>query len=107
MICVQEDQLYQEIGQRVRQLRRRAQLTQEQLSERAGISPSFLGHIERGTRKMSVATLHHLSQALDCAPGTLMGDAAETDLPLLLTMAARALAERPAPQTHNQKHPND
>ena len=55
---------YEDLGRRVRQQRILAQLTQEKLAEQAGISLSFLGHIERGTRKASLETLVALSNAL-------------------------------------------
>ena len=53
------------IGRRLRKQRLTLQLTQEQLAEKAGISFSFLGHIERGTRIASVETLARLSKALE------------------------------------------
>ena len=40
-------------------------LTQEQLADLAGISLSFVGHIERGTRAISVETLARLCKALE------------------------------------------
>ena len=55
---------YRAIGTRIRNCRRRAHMTQEQLAERAGISLSFLGHIERGSRIASVETIIRLSTAL-------------------------------------------
>lgn len=63
--------IYQIIGQRVRKFRLEKKLTQEKLSELADISLSFLGHIERGTRKMSVDTLLKLANALDVSPNDL------------------------------------
>lgn len=39
-------------------------MTQAELSKLSGISLSFLGHIERGTRKLSVDTLARLAGAL-------------------------------------------
>lgn len=56
--------LYRMVGKRVRQLRLRRNLTQEQLAERAGISTSFLGHIERGSRKLSLETFYRLIRAM-------------------------------------------
>lgn len=64
--------LYERIGRRVRRLRLLSELTQEQLSHKAGISLSFLGHIERGSRKLSVDTLYRLSIALNCSADELM-----------------------------------
>ena len=66
-------ELYQYIGRRVRQLRLQKEWTQDELSRRVEISLSFLGHIERGTRKLSVDTLYKLMLALECSADTLMG----------------------------------
>lgn len=53
------------VGRRVRQLRNRAALTQEQLAERAQISVSFLSMIERGERAPHLETLEKLAIALE------------------------------------------
>ena len=63
---------YKSLGERIRSQRRLRGLTQEQLAERAGISFAFVGHIERGTRKLSVATLIALARALDCSVDYLL-----------------------------------
>ncbi len=63
---------YLDLGMKIRQLRRQKSLTQEQLAEIAGISPSFLGHIERGTRVASVDTLVALCNALQVTPNYLL-----------------------------------
>lgn len=64
--------LYQRIGRRIRAQRKLQRMTQEVLAQKAGISLSFLGHIERGTRKLSVDTLFNLCMALDCSADMLM-----------------------------------
>ena len=48
-------------------------MTQEGLAERVEISASFMGHIERGSRKMSVDTLCRIAHALDCSADNLLG----------------------------------
>lgn len=48
---------YQDLGLRVRDARKAKHLTQEQLAEKVGISSSFMGHIERGTRIASIESL--------------------------------------------------
>lgn len=63
---------YKALGGQVRQLRRQCGYSQEQLAELCDISTSFLGHIERGTRKMSLETLITLSNALHVTPNTLL-----------------------------------
>lgn len=59
------------VGRRVRQLRNRASLTQEQLAERAQISVSFLSMIERGERAPHLETLEKLAFALEVSVDTL------------------------------------
>jgi len=48
---------YIDLGRRVKDLRRKQNLTQEALAEKLNMSASFLGHIERGTRIASLETL--------------------------------------------------
>ena len=55
---------YKEIGKRIRAERRRQDLTQERLAEMADISESFMGHVERGGRVLSVETLAKLANVL-------------------------------------------
>ena len=80
--------LYEDLGKRVRQQRKLAQLTQEKLAEKAGISFAFVGHIERGTRKASLETLVKLANALRVklanalrvSPEILLQDSLDDDL---------------------------
>lgn len=61
------------IGKRVRIRRQVLELTQEQLAEKICVCTSFVGHIERGTRKLSVETLYALCKALDTSADFLLG----------------------------------
>ena len=63
---------YKDFGSRIRSVRRQQSLTQERLAEKVGISASFLGHIERGTRVASLETLVDLCNALNVAPEYLL-----------------------------------
>lgn len=56
---------YQAMGRRIRQRRRWLDMTQERLAEAAGLSTSFVGHIERGSRIPSVETLWEICKALE------------------------------------------
>lgn len=49
---------------KVRRVRAAAQLTQEQVAERAGISQQYISGLERGTRNPSIETVHILAVAL-------------------------------------------
>ena len=56
---------YKKIGVRIRKQRKENELSQEQMAEQIGISFSFMGHIERGTRIASVETLAHICKVLE------------------------------------------
>ena len=61
------------MGKKIRRKRREMDITQEQLAEKVGISTSFMGHVERGTRTLSVDTLFKLCVALNVSADYLMG----------------------------------
>lgn len=63
---------YRDLGIRVRTIRRQAGMTQEELAEKVGISASFLGHIERGSRVASLETLVALCNTLNISPVYLL-----------------------------------
>ena len=71
---------YDKLGERIRQQRILAKMTQEKLAEKAGISISFLGHIERGNRKASLETIVSICNALKVSPGLLLQDSLDDDL---------------------------
>ena len=63
---------YSSLGARIRRERILRGWTQEQLAEKANISLSFLGHIERGTRKASLETLVALANVLNASIDELL-----------------------------------
>lgn len=63
---------YVSLGRRIQAVRNQRRFTQEQLAEKAGISASFLGHIERGDRAASLDTLMELCSALSVTPNDLL-----------------------------------
>lgn len=65
---------YDELGKRIRSLRKKQGMTQEQLANETGMSPSFIGHIERGTRKVSLDTLTDIARILGVSGSELMPD---------------------------------
>jgi len=52
------------LGKRVRELRKKKRMTQEQLAEKANVDVKFLGNIERGRENPTFATLEKLAGAL-------------------------------------------
>lgn len=63
---------YQDLGRRVRLQRLHLGWTQDRLAKAIGVSTSFVGHIERGTRKASIDTLVEISNAMDISVETLL-----------------------------------
>jgi transcriptional regulator with XRE-family HTH domain len=72
------------MGARIKARRKELHLTQEQLAELVGLSASFLGHIERGTRIASLETLCALCRALNVSADYLIGLQAETAIKPIL-----------------------
>ena len=53
-----------QLGDRIRQYRKKMRLTQETLALNSGINASFLGDVERGLKKPSIESLEKLLRAL-------------------------------------------
>lgn len=53
------------IGNRIKELRKKKGLSQEQLSEKAEITPNYLSRVERGTENPTLNMLIRLANALE------------------------------------------
>ena len=56
------------IKNNIRQLRKKAGLTQEQLAEKIGISQVHLGRLENNARSMDLEQVEKIASALGCKP---------------------------------------
>lgn len=65
---------YQEIGVRIRRLRKEQGLTQQTLAEISNQEPSNISHIERGATKLSLPTLVSIANALGVTADELLCD---------------------------------
>ncbi|MCI8892469.1 MAG: helix-turn-helix transcriptional regulator [Eubacterium sp.] len=63
---------YGRMGKRIRQVRKAKGWSQDELAKKCGISMSFLGHIERGTRIMSLETFVSICSVLDAGADELL-----------------------------------
>lgn len=56
-------------GENLLHHRKRLGLTQAQLAEKVGTTPSYVGHLERGERDPSLVTIEEFSKVLGIAAG--------------------------------------
>ena len=63
---------YVDLGKRVRARRTELNWTQERLAQEIGVSTSFVGHIERGSRKASLETLVMLANVMEISTDDLL-----------------------------------
>lgn len=61
-------------GEALKRWREKRGLTQEALAHEAGITASYAGQVERGTKVPSLTVVLQLCRALDCSPGELLSD---------------------------------
>ena len=59
------------LGKRIREIRKSQGISQEQLSERAGISAQYVSNIERGKENPTLDLLLRLAEALRVALGQM------------------------------------
>lgn len=65
---------YASLGRRIRKVRKEKNLTQEKLAEACNLSTAHIGHIERGTRALSIESLIIISQVLNVSTDYLLLD---------------------------------
>jgi transcriptional regulator with XRE-family HTH domain len=52
------------VGERIRQIRKEKNITQEELALEAGLNRAYVGYIERGERNPSTETIAKIAKAL-------------------------------------------
>ena len=65
---------YKKLGERIREERRRLNLTQAQLAEAVDISDTYMGAIERGERSLTLDTLVRLVNRLGVTVDYLLSE---------------------------------
>lgn len=82
----------QDIGNRITELRKRLRWTQEELAEKADLTPQFVSYAESGKRAMRPENLLKLSKALNVSADYLLtGEIIDKDL-LILSDKIKQLA---------------
>ncbi len=62
------------VGERLKDLRIRQALTQQELAEKAGLSTNALNRLELDKAEPRMSTLRKLAKALEVEPAKLLGD---------------------------------
>lgn len=60
-----------DFGNRVREVRQQAGLSQEDLAHLASLDRSYIGGVERGERNVSLVNIHKIANALNVRPEVL------------------------------------
>jgi len=77
-----------DIGNRIFEIRKQSDMTARELSERIGVSPSFISAVEHNDSKLSLATLGKICQALDVTLATFFNqEASAVDAKLISTIS--------------------
>ena len=67
-----DKQFLQRLGDRIRERRTAANLTQAALAEKCGLHRTFIGSVERGERNVAVLSLLKIAKALRVTPAELL-----------------------------------
>lgn len=62
------------IGKKIRAARKGKKLRQEDLAERTGLSPNYIGMVERGEKVPSLESFISIANALDSSADVLLAD---------------------------------
>ena len=79
-VCVTID--YAAMGRRIRRKRQEKGFTQIEFAQRINLSPSYFGHIERGTRTPSLDTLVLIANELMVGVDVLLRDSLKIQVPV-------------------------
>ena len=64
-------ELSREIGQRIRNYRTQQKLSQEELAEKCGLHPTYIGQVERGEKNATIESISKIAAGLSVSLSTL------------------------------------
>ena len=73
------DALHLAFGERVREARRSAGISQEKLGELAGLHRTYIGHVERGEVNPTLTSIVRMARALGLDVGLLLEGLGDVD----------------------------
>lgn len=79
----------EDVGQRIRYYRKKNGLSQEDLAERCGFHPTYIGQLERGEKNPSIESVHRITKGLQISMSAFLENidgtsATEENIPLEL-----------------------
>ncbi len=69
-----EKKICRRFGKRVKELRRRSRLSQEDFADQAGVDSSYLGKVERGERNPSLGVVARIAKAFGMTLAELLAE---------------------------------
>ncbi|NBK79722.1 XRE family transcriptional regulator [bacterium D16-76] len=69
---VQRENIMKALGERIRSIRHKLSISQEELAFRAKLNSAYLGQVERGLRCPTIDTLCRIALALEITPADLL-----------------------------------
>lgn len=66
--------LNEEVGQRIKKMRKLKGITQQELADRLGVTKSYMSRLESGQKKISLDRIESISTVLDIVPKQLLVD---------------------------------
>lgn len=69
-----EHEYYKKIGSRLKEARKKKDLTQEELADLLNCTSSYISHLENGRDKLTLSTMIRLMEILDIGPNQLLID---------------------------------
>lgn len=76
-MAINKELLYQSIGEKIKLWRKRKNLSQDALGEKANIKRAYVSQIEKGKKHPPLSVLYHICLALDCDIKDLLPDIAD------------------------------
>ena len=67
LAIISESEIQKKVGERVRKLRKRKEISQEELAHRAGLHRTYIGMIERAEKNITFLNIEKIANALDVA----------------------------------------
>ena len=74
MPSVLAEQIQKQFGARMRTLRQRKGLSQEELAYSCNLDRTYIGSVERGERNISLVNIHAIASALGVSPKELFDE---------------------------------